>query len=145
MGKKTGLKRVVLDTNVLVSSLLFSGVSSRLVGLWQGGAFEPVASGAMVREYTRVLAYPKFKLSKEEALGLLKEEVLPFLVPVTVHRVLPVIKEDPADDQFLACALAGKADAIVSGDKHLLNLGHYREIPILTVRQFLERLSPGTV
>jgi len=139
LGKKTGLKRVVLDTNVLVSSLLFSGVSNRLVGLWQSGVIRLHASGEIIREYTRVLAYPKFKLSEEESLSLLREEVLPFVTPVNVCKVLPIIKEDPSDDQFLACALAGKADVIISGDKHLLNLEDYRGIPILNVSRFLER------
>lgn len=140
MGKKTGLKRVVLDTNVLVSSLLFEGYSNRLADLWKSGVIELLASGAMFREYARVLAYPKFKLSGEEAIELLREEVLPFVVPVKALKVPSVIKEDPSDDQFLACALAGKADAIISGDKHLLNLKIYRGIPIWNVRTFLERL-----
>lgn len=141
MGKKTSLKRVVLDTNVLISSLLFAGISKRLAELWQSGVIELLASGSMIREYTRVLAYPKFKLSEEESLSLLREEVLPFVTPVKVFKVLPIIKEDPSDDEFLACALAGKADAIISGDKHLLNLENYREIPILNVREFLEQLA----
>lgn len=139
MGEKARLTRVVLDTNALVSALLFSGPSARLAELWRGGAVALLASGAMVREYGRVLAYPKFKLSAEEALGLLTEEVLPFVTPVEVSKVLPVIAEDPSDDEFLACALAGKADAIVSGDKHLLKLGDYRGIPVVSVRDFLER------
>lgn len=141
MGKKTGLKRVVLDTNVLVSSLLFAGFSNRLAELWQSGVIGLLASGQMIREYTRVLAYPKFKLSEEESLSLLREEVLPFVTPVKVFKVFPIIKEDPSDDQFLACALAGKADVIISGDKHLLSLENYRGIPILSVRKFLERLA----
>lgn len=139
MGEKARLRRVVLDTNALVSALLFSGPSSRLAELWRGGAMALLASGAMVREYGRVLAYPKCRLSAEEALGLLTEEVLPFVTPVEVSEVIPVIAEDPSDDEFLACALTGKADAIVSGDKHLLRLGDYRGIPVLSVREFLER------
>lgn len=141
MGKKTRVKHVVLDTNVLVSALLFTGVSSRLVELWQSGRIELLASGQMIREYTRVLAYPKFKLGTEESLGLLREEILPFITPVSVSKVLPIIKEDPSDDEFLACALEGKADAIVSGDKHLLSLENYRGIPIFDVRMFLERVG----
>jgi len=52
-----------------------------------------------------------------------------------------VIRQDPSDDEFLACALTGKADAIVSGDHHLLELKRYREIPILDVRTFLSNLK----
>ncbi len=137
MVKKAGLKRVVLDTNVLASALLFTGSSNRLVALWQTGVIELLASGEIIQEYTRVFACPKFKLDEEEALGLLREEVLPFIRPVKATKAPPVVLEDPSDDKFLACAVAGNADAIVSGEKHLLDLGRYRGIAILSIRDFL--------
>ena len=61
------------------------------------------------------------------------------MVHVTSH--VDVIKEDPPDNQFLACAIDGKADLIVSGDHHLLDLKTYQGIPIVTARDFLNRLS----
>lgn len=137
MGKKTGLKRVVLDTNVLVSALLFTGPSNRLVKLWQSGSIEIVASAEIMREYTRVLAYPKFGLDEREITALLHEDILPFVTVVRVGKVLSVVKEDPPDDHFLACAVAGKVDAIISGDHHLARLGKHEGIPILNVRSFL--------
>ena len=60
------MKRVVIDTNVLVSALFFGVSSGKLVSLWKGGAIQPLASAAMFEEYLRVLAYPKFDLSEEE-------------------------------------------------------------------------------
>ncbi len=139
MGEKARLRRLVLDTNVVVSALLFEGPAHRLSGLWQEGGFKLLASSGMIRELSRVLAYPKFRLSEEEISELLHEEVLPFVVPIVAGEIVPVVVEDSSDDEFLACAAAGRADAIVSGDKHLLRLGHYRGIPILSIRDFLER------
>lgn len=90
-------------------------------------------------EYARVLAYPKFKLTEREISALLGEDILPFILPVKVASVLAVVKADPSDDKFLACAKSGKAHALVSGDSHLLALKTYDSMPILDVRGFLER------
>ena len=135
------MKKVVLDTNVVISALLFGGETVRLVSLWQTGAFSWLASAAIIQEYARVLAYPKFKLTEAEIRELLNEDILPFVTAVRVGKVPRVIRQDPSDDEFLACALTGKADAIVSGDHHLLELKRYREIPILDVRTFLSNLK----
>ena len=134
------MKKVVLDTNVVISALLFGGGTARLVSLWQTGEFSWLASAAIIQEYARVLAYPKFKLAEAEIRELLNEDILPFVTAVRVGKVPRVIRQDPSDDGFLACALTGKADAIVSGDHHLLELTRYREIPILDVRTFLSNL-----
>ena len=135
------MKKVVLDTNVVISALLFGGETARLVSLWQTGAFSWLASAAIIQEYARVLAYPKFKLAEAEIRELLNEDILPFVTAVRFGKVPRVIRQDPSDDEFLACALTGKADAIVSGDHHLLELKRYREIPILDVRTFLSNLK----
>ena len=70
--------RVVLDTNVLVSGLLFGGTPGRLMDPWKVGSIRPLMSGEMVDELLRVLAYPKFELSEEEIYYLLYVEVLPY-------------------------------------------------------------------
>jgi len=135
------VKKVVLDTNVVISALLFRRETARLVSLWQAGAFRWLASAAIIQEYARVLAYPKFKLTEAEIRELLNEDILPFVTAVRVGKVPRVIRQDPSDDEFLACALAGQAEAIVSGDHHLLELKRYREILILDVRTFLSNLK----
>jgi predicted nucleic acid-binding protein len=61
---------------------------------------------------------------------------------VSTIATLAVIKADPDDDRVLECAIAGRADHIVSGDRHLLKLGSYKNIPIVTVRQFMDLLKP---
>lgn len=129
--------RVVLDTNAVVSALLFAGVSSKLVPLWQSRAIVALVSRGILEEYLRVLSYPKFKLSEAEIKDLVQEEVLPFVDVVIPRRRLSVVKRDPSDDQFVECAVAGKARVIISGDKDLLSIGSYRKILIQTLAQFL--------
>ena len=69
--------RVVLDTNAVVSALLFTGISSELVLLWQKGLITLLLSREILDEYPRVFSYPKFKLSEEEIKELIQEQVLP--------------------------------------------------------------------
>lgn len=133
--------RIVLDTDVLVSALLFSGPPNRLVTLWQERRITFLISKDVLVEYYRVLAYPKFGLSREEIKDLIAESVLPYVETVTVGQHAPVIREDLPDDKFLFLAEDGLARHIVSGDKHLLSLGTYRGIEILPVRAFLEMLQ----
>lgn len=134
--------RVVLDTNAVVSALLFAGVSSKLVPLWQSRAIVALVSRGILEEYLRVLSYPKFKLSEAEIKDLVQEEVLPFVDVIIPRRRLSVVKRDPSDDQFIECAVAGKARVIISGDKDLLSIGSYRKILIQTPAQFLAVFPP---
>jgi putative PIN family toxin of toxin-antitoxin system len=78
--------RVVLDTNVLVSALLFTGISSELVPLWQRSIITVLLSRGILEEYLRVLSYPKFQLSEAEIKGLIEEELLPYVEVVNPRR-----------------------------------------------------------
>jgi len=129
--------RVVLDTNAVVSALLFSGVSSKLVSLWRKGLITPLLSREILDEYLRVLSYPKFELSEKEIKELIQEEILPYAEVVKPKRRLRVVQRDPSDNKFLECAVAGQAAVIISGDKELLSLGCYRQIRIQSPAQFL--------
>jgi putative PIN family toxin of toxin-antitoxin system len=129
--------RVVLDTNAVVSALLFSGISSKLVPLWQMGLITPLISREILDEYLRALSYPKFELSEKEIKELIQEEILPYAEVVKPKRRLRVVRRDPSDNKFLECAVAGKAGVIISGDKDLLSLGRYRQIRIQSPAQFL--------
>ena len=131
--------RVVLDTNVVVSALLFTGISSKLVQLWQGGTITALVSRTILEEYLRVLSYPKFKLSEGDIRGLIQEELLPYVEVVKTRRRLRVVDRDPSDDKFVECAVAGKARVIISGDKDLLSIGRYRKTLIQSPAQFLEQ------
>jgi putative PIN family toxin of toxin-antitoxin system len=98
-------------------------------------------SRAILEEYLRVFAYPKFQLSDQEIRSLVEEELLPFVQTVRVRRRLAVVRRDPDDDKFLECAVAGRAGYVVTGDRDLRELGSFRGITILTAGEFLERMN----
>jgi uncharacterized protein len=133
--------RVVLDTNTVISALLFSGTAARLVSLWQSRRIIVLVSREILKEYLRVLAYPKFQLSDQEIRQLVEEELLPFVETVRVRRRLAVVRRDPDDDKFLECAVTGRARYLVTGDRDLRELDSFRGITILTVGEFLERMN----
>lgn len=141
MGPRTKRLRVVLDTSALISALLYGGEPGRLVKLWETGRIVPLVSREVLLEYLRVLGYRKFKLSEEHAKRLIEEKVLPFAKMVAVPETPRIVPEDAGDDKFLALAEAGNAPYLVSGDRHLLKLGTYREVAILTPRQFLDKMK----
>lgn len=132
------MKRIVVDTNVLVSALLFRGKPSEMVNLWKKGIIVPLCSKEILEEYLRVLAYPKFKLSNTEIDFLLTYEVLPFFEDLHVKPGKRFVTSDPSDDKFIWCAIQGHADAIVSGDEHLLNLMP-SPVSVVTVSEFMEK------
>ena len=116
--------RVVLDTNVVLSALVFgAGTAGRLRLGWQQGAIAPLVSTATVQELIRVLAYPKFGLSRSEQDELLAD-YLPHTQAVRIPVPPPTVPKcrDPLDVPFMHLAVAGKAKVVVSGDKDLLVL-----------------------
>ena len=126
-------RRLVLDTNVLVSALLFpSGTVSWLRDAWQARAVVPLASRETTAELIRVLSYPKFQLTDDEREDLLAD-YLPWCETVSVSEppVVPACR-DPFDRPFLELALGGQADALVTGDRDLLTLAPVFSVPILT-------------
>lgn len=133
--------KIVIDTNVFISAVLFRGPTSRLVSLWQKSAVSVLMSSAILKEYARALAYPKFKLTKTEIRGILEQELLPYVYPVKVKHSLHIITGDPSDNRFLELAETGKADYILSGGKHLLDLKNFHGIKIITPAEFLALLK----
>jgi putative PIN family toxin of toxin-antitoxin system len=117
--------RVVLDNNVVVSTLLFpKGQLAQVRNLWTSGRIQPLVCHETVAELIRVLAYPKFRLSPED-IQIVLAEYLPFTTTVNLpgsrSPVLPPCR-DPKDQFFLDLALAGSAEVLVSGDADLLVL-----------------------
>ena len=128
--------RIVLDTNVIVSALVFDGVPRSVLERAGAGQCELFYSAAIQGEVRRVLA-EKFGWAPA-----MLQEVLPVLwsmgqlvVPRTVVDAVP---DDPDDNRILECALAAQASFIVSGDRHLLALHDYKSISIVSPRQFIE-------
>jgi len=130
--------RVVLDTNVLVSALLFKTTLSKIIDLWQGGVIIPVISKDTFQELRAVLEYSKFALSPDEIRAILEQEILPFFEVIDVGEEVKGICNDPADDKFISCALSAFADYIVSGDKALIDLKQYKSVKIIKPSEFLK-------
>ena len=130
---------IVIDTNVVISALLFGGTPGELIELWKKGLIRPLLSTEIMTEYLRVLSYPKFKLSEEEINYIIHQEILPYFKVVKSVPGPSIIKKDPDDDKFIQCAQAGNAKTIISGDQHLLALKSYHGITILTPTQFFRR------
>jgi len=131
--------RVVLDTNVVLSALLFGrGPTARVRVGWQSSRFVPLASTATAHELVRVLAYPKFRLSEAEQAELLAD-FMPWVGAVDIPDPPPQVPwcRDPYDVAFLHLAVAGRARALVSGDHDLLALaGAPGLCPVLGVEAF---------
>lgn len=138
MGKeeKTGIK-IVLDTNVLISALLFKGELSKVVELWKKGRIVPLFSRETYREFKAVLGYPKFSLTGQEIKMLVEEEVLPYFEIIDITKKASGICRDPDDDKFIACAVSASANFIVSGDKDLLDLKKYKSVRIINASELL--------
>lgn len=138
--------RVVLDTNIFVSSLLVKvGVPAQVLDAWRAGRYVLVTTNAIVTELRATLNYSrirrKYAITDDEInrlVSLIEQDAL--LVPASAD-VSDAIPANHTDEKILACALGGEANLIVSGDPHLLDLGEYRGIPIRSVRQFLTRLE----
>ncbi len=135
--------RVVIDTNLVLSALVFAG--GRLAPLrmaWQGQRVLPLVSRATAAELIRALAYPKFKLAAHEQEELLAD-YLPYCKTVRIPAPPPATPpcRDAFDVPFLELALVGEADALVTGDKDLLCLAGSLACPILNADQFLNTLD----
>ena len=135
----SALPRVVLDTNVVLSALVFtSGAAARLRQAWQQGLCLPLVSTATTQELVRVLAYPKFGLSAAEREELLAD-YLPHAEVVNLPSSLPAMPacRDPHDLPFLHLAHAGSAQALITGDKDLLVLAGQLPFQIVSCQAWL--------
>jgi len=130
--------RIVLDTNVFVSGIFFSGPPSQILKAWQKQRLQIALSEEILFEYQRV--------SNELSLKYPQIDITPIIELITIHVLLIdtegvdiSICQDPDDDKFIECAVAGKCDIIVSGDRHLLRLVRHEGVRILKPREFVEK------
>ena len=138
--------RIVLDTNIFISATLAPlGLPSTAITAWRDSQFVLLVCPAILSEIRNTLGYQrirrKYAITDEivEALiVLLDNDAVMVLGDAVIENVIPA---DRSDEAILACAVDGLADLIVSGDRHLLDLGEFRGIPISTVRAFLGRLD----
>lgn len=130
--------RVVIDTNIIVSAYL-GGTLEIIIRSLKAGKFILIVSKTIADEYLNVLSRPKFGIEHSEfddfaSLLLVKAEFVTPLESVTA------IEADPSDNKFLEAALQGSAVYVVSGDSHLLELKTFRDIPIISAREFIKQL-----
>jgi len=134
------VSRLVVDTNIIVSSFLSSGPPRVILNRIRDRQDLLCVSRAVLREYLEVLT--RAGVARE----LLEALLSVFQDPQRVMLLLPsrrltVVREDPADDMFLECALEAEADYIISGDRHLRRLGIFEGIEILSPRAYLTRVE----
>ena len=129
--------KIVLDTNVFISGVFFSGPPYQILKAWREGRIRLLISDEIFTEYQRVGEllsnnFPKVDLGPLlELLAINTELVMP-------EKLQKPVCEDPDDDKFFACALAGKSKIIISGDKHLLKVSEYKGIKVLRPRKFVD-------
>ncbi|MDH4028407.1 MAG: putative toxin-antitoxin system toxin component, PIN family [Nitrospirota bacterium] len=137
--------RACIDTNVLVSGIISpKGAPRKLLDLARKEIFRVVSSASINHEVLNVLhrdhIYTKYNLTEE-----IIDDISAFLYEGSVltddKYAVSKIKKDPEDNKFIACALEGEADYIVSGDDHLLRLKHYSGIQIVNAREFIKLLG----
>ena len=131
--------RVVLDTNVILSALLFGGRLEGLRRTWRAGRFRIILSRETADELLRVMAYPKFRLTPAEITFLFDTELLPFadVVELPASKSEERWSRDPEDDKFIRCAQAGKCVRLITGDDDLLSLKRVGKVAILSPAAFL--------
>ena len=129
--------KIVLDTNVFISGIFFSGPPSQILRAWKNKRLQIILSQDILIEYQRVaesltLKYPSI-------------DILPIIELVTVHgqfvdtkNVDITVCEDPDDNKFIECAIASDTKIIVSGDKHLLKVKGFKGIKVHKPREFVE-------
>ena len=129
--------RVVLDTNVLISAVLFGGKPRDVFRLAIQGRIDAFTSPTLNREFREVLSRPKFKLTAEDCF-LIYKEIETVIMMVFPKISVTVIRSDTDDNAVLECALEARANTIVSGDPHLLDLAEFKDTEIVTPAAFLQ-------
>jgi putative PIN family toxin of toxin-antitoxin system len=133
--------RVVIDTNVVISGLLWGGLPNGILKLARDGIIEVCSTKTICEELAKVLEYPRFEKRLAE-LSLTKEDAVDYYEDiVTLYKEnasIEVVKNDPNDDRFIEAALDSGCSIIISGDEHLLEMKEYQGIMMLSPREFWE-------
>jgi hypothetical protein len=137
--------RIVIDTNIWISGLLWRGLPWKLLRLAEAGEIELCMTTSMLVELSEVLIYERLQ-PRLEQLALTSPQLVAYAMHLAyifeVPEGDPIVSADPDDDVFLWCAAVAGAACVVSGDHHLLDLEEYAGIPILTIRDFFTQEFP---
>jgi putative PIN family toxin of toxin-antitoxin system len=129
--------RTILDTNVLVSGIFFSGPPSRILTAWNQGALTLVASLEILEEYRRVSQELKRKFRDVDIDAIIDLVVVSAEI-YQPHQLPSPVCDDPDDDKFIACAVSANVGIVVSGDRHLLQVSGYQGIQVMKPREFVD-------
>lgn len=136
--------KVVLDTNVLISALLWRGAPNELLKEIENKTLTLCITSALLEELEDVLTRPKFSFRIKERKTSCEELLAAVIDTAQLHpdrKIDPVVKEDPEDNRVLSCALTAGAEYILTGDHHLLKLKNWSGISILPPRKFLNHIN----
>lgn len=143
--KSAEVLKVVLDTNILVSSRINKkGASWKIFDQARANKIKILTSNFQLSEFGRVLSYPRIKKKYRLRQRDIKRTVLLLKRVTSVlnpQEIPDIIKTDPDDNHILAIAKEGKADIIISGDHHLLDLEKYKKIPIMTAKKYSQKVD----
>lgn len=133
---------VVIDTNVVLSAFLYGGMPKQILQMVLSGSIELASSESLLNEIRGVLHRPKFGLSAQFIQSILSEYsgIAKWKEPI---EHFSIVQDDPNDNQFIDCAVAAKADYLITGDKHLQKLAVFRMVKIISVDSFLELIASG--
>lgn len=136
------MKKVVLDTNTIISGILWGGNEARVIEKAEKGEVKLFMSPKLVEELEGVLKREKFTRKLEGKESTVEQSVAKIALIATLiepAKKINIIKDDPDDNRVLECAVSARADVIISGDKHLLELKTYSGIDIMSAGDFLRR------
>lgn len=138
--------RVVVDANIYISALISAnGAPALVVNRWLEGHFDVLVSQPIIEEILRVMAYPRLQKYKR-----LRESRLEFVTLLSEQAIwieptenLDVVSEDEDDNRYVECAVSGGAQYIISGDPHLLGVGEFRGIRLISPNDFIALMDSG--
>jgi putative PIN family toxin of toxin-antitoxin system len=128
--------RIAIDTNIMVAAMMKpTGASRKILDMWIHGRLSLLVTGQIRREYLTILSQ---RWVKSDWVSQVNGRIDEYAEMVVAEERIRVIKEDPSDNMFLECAVAGKADYIITSDRHLLALKRFGETEIVTPTRFLK-------
>ena len=135
-----GEKKIVLDTNILISAFGWKGKPNEIFSKVINGEFKLIMSRKQLEEVEMVIEYPKFSFTNDQKNRFLMV-LLNTVNIVETNGELRLIKEDPKDDVILESAIENDVDFLISGDEHLLKIKKYSNTKIVTAAEFLELIK----
>ena len=135
-----GTPRIIIDTNVLISAFGWRGNPRRIFEQVLEKRFELIVSTKQLAELARVLTYPRLRFTKEQQKRFL-DILLSVAIIVETRTVFNLITADPSDNMFLESAADTRAEYIITGDTHLLNVNKFENTVILTPAAFIARIA----